>query len=235
VLAVLAERPEELRGYLAAWARVSPAIALVPAFGLSALPAAARAGLGLALAIAVAPAISALPGGQGPLWVELGVQAARGLPVAITASAVLWAATMAGGLADDLRGSRAVAALPNLDEGTTPLGALTTMLVAIVFLEGGGAERVVAALLRPPPAHVLLGLVSTLEGAIGLSVAVLAPITAVSIVVELSSALIARAAAPAYVASLLAPLRSVAVLAAFALLLDRIVALLAIAGTRLPQ
>ncbi|HEY4159761.1 MAG TPA: flagellar biosynthetic protein FliR [Polyangiaceae bacterium] len=233
-MSLLTDRPDHVRGYLAAWARVSPAITLVPAFGLAALPAAARVGLALALAISIAPALVSLQVGAAPLWVELLVQAAHGLPVAIAASAVLWAATMAGGLADDLRGNRGAASLPNLDEGTTPLGALTTMLVAILFLEGGGAERVAAALMRPIPAHALLGVLSAIEGAIGLSIAVLAPVTAVSIVVELSSALIARAAAPAYVASLLSPLRSVAVLGAFALLFDRIVALLALAGATVP-
>lgn len=223
-----------LRGYLAAWARVSPAIAIVPAFGLAALPAAARAGLGLALAIAIAPGLGGFHAGNGPLWVELVAQAIAGLPVAVMAAAALWAATMAGGLADDLRGQRAVAALPNVEDGATPLGALTTLLVALVFLEGGGAERVAAALLRPPPEHVLVALVGTLENAITLSIAVLAPIVAVSIVVELSSALIARAAAPAYVASLLAPLKSVAVLGAFALLFDRIVELLAVSAGHAP-
>ena len=50
---------------------------------------------------------------------------------------------------------------------------------------------------------------------------------AVSIVLELANALIARAATPAHVAALLAPLRSIFILVAFALLFERMTSLLA--------
>jgi len=48
----------DLRGWALAWARVTPALTLVPAFGLNALPAPTRAALGLALAVSIAPSLA---------------------------------------------------------------------------------------------------------------------------------------------------------------------------------
>ena len=134
---------------------------LVPAFGLNALPAQARVALGLSLAVAIAPSLqpSAL---SAPFALSLLIEAARGLPVALAAAGVLWAAGMAGGLTDNLRGARETQALPSVDEGVSPLGALLTMLVSLLFLEGGGASRVAAALAAPSsPSFGLLWRVAT--------------------------------------------------------------------------
>src|SRR6187551_2725793 len=135
----------DLRGWALAWARVTPALTLLPALGLSALPAQTRAALGLALAVSIAPSLQPAQL-EAPFAVALLLEAARGLPVALAASGALWAAGMAGGLIDNIRGARETQALPVVDEETSPLGALLSLLVALVFLEGGGAARVAAAL-----------------------------------------------------------------------------------------
>jgi len=218
----------QLRGWALAWARVAPALTLVPAFGLTGLPAQSRAALGLALAASIAPALTPVAV-AAPFGISLLFEAARGLPVALAAAGVLWAAGMAGGLADNLRGARETQTLPIVDGDTTPLGALLSILVALVFLESGGAARVVAALATDHQVShgVLWQVAAGLTHAIELALAVAAPIVAVSIVVELSNALLARAATPAAVASLLAPLRSIVILVAFALLFERMATLLA--------
>ena len=55
--AALASASADFGAWLRAWARVTPTLVLVPAFGGAALPAATRAGLGFALAVAIAPAL----------------------------------------------------------------------------------------------------------------------------------------------------------------------------------
>ncbi|HTA89716.1 MAG TPA: flagellar biosynthetic protein FliR [Polyangiaceae bacterium] len=225
----------DLRGWALAWARVTPALTLVPAFGLTALPAQSRAALGLALAVSIAPALQ--PASlSAPFGVALLLEAARGLPVALSAAGALWAAGMAGGLTDNLRGARETQSLPVVDDDVSPLGALLSILVALVFLEGGGAARVVAALaLSPPVSHGLLWQVAAgLTHSVELALAVASPVVAVSIVAELSNALLTRAATPAHVAALLAPLRSVVILIAFALLFERMTSLLATSALHAP-
>ncbi|HKO49217.1 MAG TPA: flagellar biosynthetic protein FliR, partial [Polyangiaceae bacterium] len=208
--------------------RVIPALTLLPAFGLNALPPQTRAALGLALAVGIAPSLQPAQL-SAPFGVALLIEATRGLPVALAASGALWAAGMAGGLTDNLRGARETQALPIVDEDSSPLGALLQLLVALVFLEGGGAARVAAALSESPAVshgtlwRVALGLTHAIE----LALAVAAPVVAVSIVLELANALIARSATPAHVVALLAPLRSILILVCFALLFERMASLLA--------
>src|SRR5580700_3879875 len=80
-----------------AWARVMPAVTLVPAFGLRALPAPARAVMGLAFAASIFPAMAPVAAGATQPWALLAVvEIVRGLPVALAAAIPLWAATMAG-------------------------------------------------------------------------------------------------------------------------------------------
>jgi type III secretory pathway component EscT len=136
---------------------------------------------------------------------------------------------MAGGLTDNIRGARETQALPIVDEDTSPLGALLQLLVALLFLESGGAARVAAALSSNVTVshgvlwQVALGLTHSIE----IALAVAAPVVAVSIVVEVANALIARSATPAHISALLAPLRSIFILVAFALLFERMTTLLA--------
>src|SRR5262245_44735840 len=118
-----------------AWARVSPTIAIVPAFGLRALPTAARGVLGLALAAAIYPAlVPAANAATGP-WVLLALgEILRGLPIAVTAAIPLWAATMAGGLVDTLRGAREESGMAVVDGRTASFGILLSLVASVVFL-----------------------------------------------------------------------------------------------------
>jgi type III secretory pathway component EscT len=234
VAAVLGEGGVDLGRLGLAWARVAPSVALIPAFGLRAFPAPARATLALALAAVVAPGIPGLAP-DGTAWpVALAVEVARGLPVALAASASLWAATMAGGVIDDLRGARESSALPTVEAGATPLGALMAVLVALVFLESGGPARVVAALASPDLAfsEPLAAAARNLVSGIGLALAVATPVLVASIVIEVASSLVARAASPAFIQPLLAPLRSLGLLAVTAVVLERMLELLALLARR---
>lgn len=225
----------DLRGWALAWARVTPALTLVPAFGLNALPAQTRAALGLALAVSIAPSLSPAQL-SAPFGVALLIESARGLPIALAAAGALWAAGMAGGLVDNLRGSRETQALPIVDEDVSPLGALLSLLVALVFLQGGGASRVAAALGGTPElSHGTLWRVALgLSHAVELALAVAAPVVAVSIIAELANALVARSATPAHISALLAPLRSILILVTFALLFERMASLLAVVAAHSP-
>lgn len=216
-----------LGSWLRAWARVAPALVLVPIFGGSALPAPARAGLGLALALGVAPALGPATGAATALPLELLREVLHGLPVAIGAALLIHSALMAGGAIDDLRGARESSHLPPFDDQQSPLGILFGLLVASAVLQSGGAARLVAALVQPATeANSLLVIARQLSGTIGVAVAVVAPIVAAAVITSLAEALIARAAAPAHVSALLAPLRSIIVLVVAAFALDRIVELL---------
>jgi flagellar biosynthesis protein FliR len=220
----------DLRAWGLAWARVAPTVTLVPAFGLRALPAPARIALGLALAAGIAPALAPAAEKTTPFVVLMATELAKGLPVALSAAGALWIASMVGGLADNLRGGHESAGLPNVEDGTTPTGALLAMLVAVAFLESGGAERVALALADPGLEFVgpLRRAASNLASGVGVAVAIAAPVVAASIVLEVASSLIARAAHPAFVMPLFAPLRALALLGIVALLLDRMVELLVI-------
>jgi type III secretory pathway component EscT len=212
-----------------AWARAMPAVTLVPAFGLRAVPAPARAVMGLALAASIVPALSPIAMSPSRPWVVLALgEVARGLPVALAAAVPLWAATMAGGVADALRGSQETPDAPTVEGRATPLGVLLSLLACAVFLSTGGPARVATALaLHPVVSHPLVAAVDDLVGGIALAVAVGAPLLGASVVIELAAALIARAASPAQVQALLAPLRALATLVVFGLLLERLAVVLA--------
>lgn len=214
----------ELGRWALAWARLTPLVVIVPAFGLRAAPGPMRVALALSLALAVAPTLRPALA-AGPWAVRVAAEFARGLPVAITAAVALWIAVMAGGLIDNLRGSQEASSLPNVEPDTTPTGALLTLLVAIAFLQGGGAAQAAAAVARAESVSMggLLNLVATLASGVGIAVAVATPLVMVAIVVEVANALLARAASPAFLMPTLAPLRTLAVLGATALVLDRIV------------
>jgi len=226
----------DLRAWGVAWARVAPSIALVPAFGLRAIPGPARIALGLAMAAGIAPALAPVAAGSMPWPALLLVEAAKGLPVALTAAGALWAATMTGGVIDNLRGGRERADLPTVEQGGTPVGVLLSMLVAIAFLESGGPARMAEALAAPglafhaPLARAAIDLAHGIE----LAVAVAAPVLAASIVVEVGGALVARAASPAFIQPLLWPLRSIAILGVAAIVFNRIAGLLAMYAHSVP-
>jgi type III secretory pathway component EscT len=226
----------DLAAWGLAWARVIPSVTLVPAFGLRAFSAPARTVLGLAMAASIAPALR--PIATTTSWPMAALsELARGIPVALTAAVALWAASMAGGLVDDLRGGREQTELPNVETGTSPIGALFAMLIAIAFLESGGPARIASALARPELAFMgpLQSAALSLSNGIQLAVAVATPIVVASVVIEVASALVSRAANPAFVQPLLAPLRSLAILGVLALVLERMVALFAILAAQNPS
>jgi type III secretory pathway component EscT len=226
----------DLYAWSLAWARVAPTIAIVPAFGLRAVPAPAKITLGLALAASIAPAVAPAAASGLPWAIAIPIEMAKGVPVAIAAAVALWTATMAGGLIDDLRAAREQSGMPVVEPGATPSGALLAMLTALVFLQTGGPARVARALSDPrlgwsdPLARAAANLVSGIE----LAIAVAAPLVVTAIVVEVASALVARAANPAYVQPVLAPLRSIAILGVAGLVLDRMLELLAGAASAAP-
>ena len=224
---VLAYVQVDLAAWAVGWARLLPSVLLIPALGLRALPAPARALFAVAMAAAIAPAVRPVTTSGPLLWV-LPTQVLIGLPVALSAAALLWAATMAGGLVDNLRGGSETSPLPIVEPGATPIGALLALLVSIGFLQFGGASSVAAALSQTPSTLIdpIASAAMNLVAAIQLALAVAAPLLAVSILVEVAGALIARAANPAHIQVLIAPLRSVALLAAAGLLLEKMAALL---------
>lgn len=228
-------------GDLSAWglgvARLLPVVTLLPAFGLSAVAIPVRLALGLSLALAVLPAASSIAPANAPYAVAFGIEFARGIPLALESSAILWAATMAGGLVDNLRGAREATSLPLFEEPVAPLGALLGLLAALAFLESGGASRVAlaSAALPAPGASLFRAAAFDLTRAIDVAIAVAAPLATVSIVVELGAALITRAAAPVQVGALIAPLRSVVLLGVAALLVERMSALFAELVAKIPS
>jgi type III secretory pathway component EscT len=219
---------------LPAWglsaARMLPAVTLIPAFGLAAVAVPIRIALSLSLAIVVLPSMEPSLATDQSFAIAFGRELLRGLPLALEVSAVLWAASMAGGLIDNLRGARESSSLPTLEEPAPPLAALLGLLAAVLFLEGGGAARIAAALVATPDTSgsLMLGVALELARSVEVAVAIAAPLAAVSIVTEVALALVARAASPAHILALVAPLRSVVLLAVAALVLERMAALIAL-------
>lgn len=222
--AVFAANGVDPRTWALGFARATPAVTLVPAFGLSAVPPQTRLTLGLALGLCIAPALSGEVSRGGPFLVALGREALVGLPVALLASLSIYVATMAGGLIDDLRGARESVTLPALPEQLPPVAALFALLASVAFLETGGAARV-ASSLSAPLLSARFGwpsIVQAFAGSIELAFAIAAPLAVASVLLEAVSALIARAATPAFIGPVLAPLKSAALLGILALVFERI-------------
>jgi flagellar biosynthetic protein FliR len=207
-----------------AWARAMPVVTLVPAFGLRAVPGPARPAMALALAAGIFPALAPVAHTSSAPWLVTAlVEGARGVPVAIAAAVPLWAATMAGGVADSLRQAPEWLDVPTVEERTTPLAVLMSLLACVFFLSAGGPAAVASALAEPAAtASPLQATADVLVSGISLAVAVASPVIAASIVIELAAALISRATAPTQMAAMIAPLRTMGVLVVFALLLERI-------------
>jgi len=209
-----------------AWARVLPIVVIVPAFGLRALPPAARAVIGLALAAAIAPSLGLAGATAGGLANDI----ARGLSVALAAAVPLWAATMAGGVVDAVRGAPDLGAAPVVEGRATGLGVPLSILASAIFLAGGGAARVVSAVSHAGgTADPIVLAARDLSDGITLAVALGAPVLVASIVVEAGAALLTRASNPALTSAFLAPLRALVVLAVLAVSVDRVAEGLALA------
>jgi hypothetical protein len=105
-----------------------------------------------------------------------------------------------------------------------------SLLASAIFLGGGGPARVVMALaLHPAPEHPLAAAADDLVAGIDMAVAMGGPLLAAAVVIEVAAALVARAASPAQIHALLAPLRAMGTLAIMAIVLERIATALAIA------
>lgn len=218
----------ELRAWSLAWVRAVPIVTIVPAFGLGAVAIPIRLGLAAALALAAAPSLRPIAADGTPFVLAVLREAAAGLPVAIGAAAILWAAIMAGGLADDLRGGREMPEVPLLDEPAAPLSALFGLFAAVGFIEAGGVARLAEAIAAPALDGTWAAAAQRLAASIGIAVAIAAPLVIGALLVEIAGALVARAASPAWVLPLVAPLRSVAVLAVLWVSFDRIAELVAL-------
>ena len=226
-------RLDDLAALGLAWARVMPTVTLVPAFGLRALPTPARGVLGLALAAAIYPAVVPIVVAQrGTPWLVLAIeQILLGLPVALAAAIPLWAATMAGGLVDVLRGSPEGPGLATVEGKPSSFGVLLSLFASVVFLATGGAARAAGALASYQlPADPLVRAAHDIVAGVGLAIALGGPLLAAAVVLELAFALVARAASPAQVHALLAPLRALGLLAIVAVVLERLAALVATAA-----
>jgi len=210
-----------LEAWALAWARLSPSLALIPAFGARLVPPVGKAVLGLALGFVVAPALAPGMDTSGHWTLGLLMEVARGLPVALSTAAVLWAASMAGGLAEDVRGG-SPGRLSLLEPDSSGLGALFGLFAAAGFLKLGGAQHLVRQLSAPALGweRPLLGAVFTLVGSLNIAVALAAPVLVAVVVWEVAAGLIARAATPAYIQMTLAPARALVVLVAAAVSLE---------------
>ena len=116
------------------------------------------------------------------------------------------------------------------------MGALLGLFAAIAFLFTGGAARVAAALAQPD-----LQLYAPLErsthtiiAGIELAIAVATPVVVAAVVVEVAAALMTRAAEAVTLPAVIAPLRSVVLLGVVAVMLDRMLELLALAVRTMP-
>lgn len=218
----------DLRAMGLAWARAAPVVAIVPAFGLRALPGPVRAVMGLSLAACAAPAVGASTPQSGPWAWSLLEAVLRGLPIGVAAAVPLWAATMAGGAVDSVRGVSDGVSVPVVEGKPSPMGVVMALLASVAFFGSGGPARIVSALARAPAAnvHAVAHAAYDLAAGVEIAVAVAAPVLGASLIIELAAALTARAAVPAQVHVLLAPLRSFAILAVVSLVLERMAGLI---------
>lgn len=207
------------RAWAVAWARVLPTAVLLPALGARFLPAQVRTVLGLSLALLLVPAVSETA--PSDAWLLACFQGLfHGLPVAVSASVLLWAASQAGGLVDDVRGASA-AQEQVLTDAQTPLATLLGLFASMAFLQLGGVEAVVLDLAQPTSSGWQT-VVSHLNYGLAIAYALAVPCIVVAWVIDVASALVARAASPASVTSLTGPLRSLVVLGAFAVVFPRL-------------
>jgi flagellar biosynthetic protein FliR len=219
----------DLVAWALAFARVMPVVVIVPAFGLRALSAPVRAAIAFLFGALLLPAIRPMSGALAPWPALLLFEIARGSLVAITAAIPLWSATMAGGIVDALRGAQDQSDIVTVENRTSPMGALFSLLAAAIFLASGGPSHVVGLLIAPPDvANGVARAAANLAAGIGIATAIAAPLIAASLVVEVAGALVARAASPAHLSALIAPIRSLALLALSAILLDRLAAYIAV-------
>jgi flagellar biosynthesis protein FliR len=228
---------QSLAAWGIAWARVLPTAIAVPAFGLGFLPLPLRAALGFGLAVSVAPALSvtALPAGVPWPLLVIG-EAARGVPVALVAATALFAASVAGGVADVALGARLGRLTAPFGKDGSPFATLLGLAAAILFLDGGGAARVASRLAEPELGitRPLAAAVRDLASGIDVGASIGAPLLAVAVVIEITLGLASREFGTLRLDTVSAPLRALAVLVATAALFERMAEGIAMLGAGRP-
>lgn len=219
-----------LGAFAIAWARALPTVILVPAFGLRALPWPLRIILGATIAVAIFPTL--IPFANSRIdepWIFLALEEAlRGIPIAIATAIPLWAATMAGGAIDTMRGAENAIDAPTVEEGSTQLGIFFSLLASSIFLATGGPARVAMALQTAEfPDHPLIAAAHDLTQGITASVAIAAPILAATIVIDVGLSITNRATSPLSANAITLPARSLGIVVMLALVLERIARVLA--------
>jgi type III secretory pathway component EscT len=230
----LGTTPEHLLRQLLLTARALPLIVLVPVFALRGAPLPFKLAMAFALVATVLPTglEGIMPSEPWPLLIAREIVA--GLPIAVGAAALLWAATMAGDLVADSFQDVGVTAFDALPGARSSLGVLFALLGATGFIELGGPARLLRALAASPP-PVGVSFVSTLGsqqwwlqvvtqvlGAIDLALAIAGPLLAVSFVSQVAVALTMRAWLPLSLGPALPALRAVIVLLLFGLLFQAV-------------
>ncbi len=218
-----------------AWARVLPLVVLLPAFGLGFLPGVWRVAIAFMVGLSLAPALRLPAIDVASPWPSLvAEQIARGIPLALAASISLWAASVAGGIADTSLSVPRVRLRTPRGPGGPPFETLMGLLAAILFLDGGGTTRALSRLADLPAGTTepLRAAAFDLAAGIDVGASLAAPLLVVSLVMDMTSMVVARELPSIRSQSFLAPLRTLVVLVATAALLDRIVEGIAIFGRR---
>lgn len=218
----------ELRALILGWFLWAPTALLVPAFGWPGSPLAPRLALGLGLSLCVAPATTGLPAGWGEALVwALGI----GVSVAVGAAGVLWAALMAGGVADRFGPGGGRADGDGLWDPPGPLSFLFGLLSALFFLAGGGPARAGAALTRlarvPSQGELLQPILDACLASITLAVGVATPILLTVLLLEGIVLLLRRTALPLATEHLFGPLKALGLLFLLAIALEPMLTALA--------
>lgn len=237
IFAEVSAEGQSLSAWGVAWARVLPTVLFVPAFGLTILPVALRLAFGFVLALSIAPLLHAPVVAAPAGWpIVLASEFARGLPVAAAASVSLWAAMVAGGVADlSTRASRTKLGRLALADGS-PFSTLLFLASAVSFLQLGGVERIAARLGASNPGGVapLAGAVRDLAAGIEIGVGIGAPLLLVALFLDLATLVAARELRALRPESAFAPLRSLVLLVATAAFLDRMAEAVATRGLGTP-
>jgi type III secretory pathway component EscT len=228
---------QSLSAWGVAWARTLPAALFVPVFGLSILPIVQRVAIGFVLAMSIAPLLQTpVVPSPTPWLVVVLSELARGVPIAAAASVSLWAAVVAGGVADHVTSAgRARVGRLSLSDGS-PLSTLFSLAAAVSFLQLGGAQRIAARLSAPDLAVTdpLARAVRDLAAGIELGVGIGAPLLVVALVLDMATLIAARELRPLRSEAALAPLRSLVLFVATAALLDRMAEAVATRGLSTP-
>lgn len=210
--------------WLLASARLLPSLVLIPAFGMPAFPITLRLAFAFVLGASVAPGLMPLAPDSAPLLVTLGMELARGVPVAVSVTASVWGATMAGALIDELRGGPSLSKSVFDGGEATPFGVLMSLAIGVAFFQLGGPARLADALATARPWHEqdLQAMALSLARGIQFAVALAGPLLALVPFLELVQALATRASHPIALGGVLGPLKGLLLLAIAALLLERV-------------